>query len=169
MLISHILQLTKTTWFAAQALWHITTYPMGLDKECWRRKAACLGIAAVGIFPSLCSQDTKNLWPLSTAGWPAWAKDSNFSWDFVLQAWTFTMDKQDWFILSYPSPSNEIRALVSVKCSWITNAVGIGIAKTGKRRICSPNKWHYQPAQVKHWKTFQRGMLLLFKPYYFFT
>lgn len=135
-LISHILQLTKAMWFAAQTHWHITIYPKGLDEGSWRRKAAFLGVAVVSTFPSpLLPRHKKALTSVPSARWPVWAKDSTFSLVFVLQAWTFTIHKWDWFIRSSPSPSNEIRALVSVKCSWITNAVDIGIAKAGKEEF----------------------------------
>ena len=46
--------------------------------------------------------------------------------------------------------------------------LALGLLRLVKKNLFT-QQMYYQSAHVKHWKThFQRGMLLLFKPYYFF-
>lgn len=127
---------TTALWFAAQAHWHVTTYPKGLDNGWRRRTSAFLDVAVLSILPSHLSKEGKCL-ACAPAGWPTQAKDSQFSLVSVLWAWTLAIHGGDRCIRSSSLPGNEIRALVSVKCSWITNAVGIEIAEAGKEFIHS--------------------------------
>lgn len=117
-------------WFAAPAQRRIITHPKVMD-EGWRRKPAFLGVAVVSIFPSLLLPRGKMPGLSAMQGGQPMATSRGF----VLWVQAFAICEGDGCIRSSPLPSNEIRAPLSVNCSWITNAVGIKIAEAGKEEF----------------------------------
>lgn len=106
----------------------------GMDKGWWRRKSTFLGVAVVSIFPSLLLPRGKMPGLCAMLDGPPRQRMATSS-GFVLWVQAFATCEGDGCIRSSPLPRNEIRALLSVNCSWITNTVGIKIAEAGKEEF----------------------------------